>query len=137
MMLDSPTDILPTALAVTGINQLPGSKPLDGKNIMPALTGQVDKIHDTLYWSSGKDGKWAVLHGDWKYVFERGDVGLFDLSKDIAEANNLKDSHPEKLQELTQIYDEWFAQMGEPVSGSKNYVPKAGGKKKQPKKKTS
>jgi len=125
------TDILPTALAVAGIDPLPGSKPLDGKNMLPALLGKTDKIHDALYWCSGSDGKWAVRQGDWKYLFERGEVGLYNLAEDIAEKDNLKDSHPEKLQELKKLYDEWFAQMGEPAAGSKNYKRKSRGKKKK------
>ncbi len=127
------TDILPTALAVAGLDPLPGSKPLDGKNILPALTGKTERIHDALYWCSGDDGKWAVRQGDWKYLFDRGEVGLYNLSKDIAEENNLKDSHPEKFQELKALYDAWFAEMGAPASGSKHYGEKPGNGKKNPK----
>ncbi len=128
------TDILPTTLYAAALEPLAGTRPLDGKNIFPALVGKAEKIHDALYWCSGSDGKWAVRQGDWKYLFDRGEVGLYDLSKDIAEENNLKDKYPEKLQELKKLYEEWFAQMGEPSKGSKLYDPKGGGKKKKPKK---
>ena len=124
------TDILPTALAVAGLDPLPGSKPLDGKNMLPALMGKTDRIHDALYWSSGSDGKWAVRKGDWKYLFERGEVGLYNLKDDISESNNLKDQHPEKFQELEKLYADWFAEMGEPTSGSKFYKPKTRKKNK-------
>ena len=113
------------------LDPLPGSQPLDGKNMFPALVGKTEKRHDALYWSSGSDGKWAVQQGDWKFLFDRGEVGLYNLSKDIAEESNLKDKYPEKLQELEALYDAWFEEMGDPASGSKNYEPKSAVKKKK------
>ena len=57
-------------------------------------------------------------------------MGLYNLSKDIAEEKNLKDKHPEKLQELQTLYDEWFSEMGEPAKGTKQYEPRSGSGKK-------
>ena len=125
------TDILPTALAVAGLKPLTGSKPLDGKNMLPALMGKTAQLHDALYWCSGSDGKWAVRQGDWKYLFDKGEVGLYNLKDDLGESKNLKDQHPEKFQALEKLYNDWFAQMGEPAQGSKHYVPKGGKKKKK------
>lgn len=118
------TDILPTSLALAGIDPLPGSKPLDGKDMMPALKGETDRIHDALYWCSGSDGKWAVRQGDWKYTFEKGTSGLYNLADDISESNNLKDTHPEKFQTLKKLYEDWFEQMGDPAKGSKYWKDK-------------
>ncbi|VGO15734.1 Arylsulfatase [Pontiella desulfatans] len=123
------TDILPTSLALAGIDPLPGTKPLDGKDIMPALKGNVDQIHDALYWCSGSEGKWAVRQGDWKYLFDKGETGLYNLDDDISEENNLKDAHPEKFQALEKLYNDWFEQMGEPAKGTKHYEKKASNKK--------
>lgn len=117
------TDILPTILTVTGLPPLAGSKPLDGLDMWPVLIGDQTKLHEALYWCSGHEGKWAVRHGVWKYTFDRGEEGLFDLSKDIAEENNLMMLHPERLAQLKKLYAEWFVQMGNPVSDSKNYTP--------------
>ena len=128
------TDILPTSLALSGIDPLPGSKPLDGKDIMPALKGKVDRIHDALYWCSGEDGKWSVRQGDWKYLFDKGNVGLYNLADDLAEENNLKDAHPEKFQALEKLYNDWFEQMGDPAKGSKHYGKNDSGKKDKAKK---
>jgi arylsulfatase A-like enzyme len=118
------TDILPTMLSVSGLEPLPGSPSLDGKDLMPVLTGKTNKLHDALYWSSGHEGKWAVRQGDWKYTFDRGEEGLFNLAKDIGEANNLKAKYPEKLLQLKKLYADWFEEMGDPASGSKFYKPK-------------
>jgi arylsulfatase A-like enzyme len=122
------TDILPTVMGVTGLDMVAGSKPLDGKDMWPVLTGKKNKLHNALYWSSGDEGKWAVRQGDWKYTFEKGEEGLFNLAQDIAEANDLKSKNPEKFSQLKKLYADWFAQMGDPAKGSKYYEPK-GGKK--------
>jgi arylsulfatase A-like enzyme len=126
------TDILATMLAAAGLDPLPGSKPLDGKNMLPVLTGKQDKLHDTFYWSAGDEGKWAIRSNDWKLVFDKGEVELFNIVKDPGEANNLKDKHPEKLQELTKLYDAWLAEMVDPAGGgSKHWNPTAGGGNKK------
>jgi arylsulfatase A-like enzyme len=130
------TDILPTSLAVAGLEPMADSRPLDGKNILPALAGKTERIHDALYWCSGSDGKWAVRQGDWKYLFDRGTVGLYNLAHDAAEENNLAERHPEKLQELKKLYDEWFAQMGEPAKGTKQYDSKPSRQKRASRKKS-
>ena len=99
--------------------------------MLPVLSGETDRLHDALYWCSGEDGKWAVQQGDWKYLFDRGETGLYNLADDIAETTNLKDQYPEKFQALEMLYNEWFAQMGEPAKGSKYYGAKGGDKKKK------
>ncbi|MEY2879151.1 MAG: hypothetical protein RLZZ15_1531, partial [Verrucomicrobiota bacterium] len=93
----SSLDILPTALAAAG---LAGSteKPLDGKNILPLLRGETAPAPRNLFWCSGsEDGWWAVRSGDWKLVCEKGKIGVFDLSKDISEQNDLSKTMPEKV----------------------------------------
>ena len=103
---------------------MPTDRPLDGKSIIPALQGKTDQLHDALYWSSGHEGKWAVRQGDWKYTFDRGEEGLFNLSKDIAESNDLKARHPERLAQLKKLYADWIDEMADPASGPKEYRPK-------------
>lgn len=132
------TDILPTVLAATGIDPLPGSKPLDGKDMLPVITGKATQLHDTLYWSAGGEGKWAVRSGDWKLVFVKGKMELFNLAKDAAETTDLSKDHPETVQALTKLYDTWLADMAEPAKGSKHWNPDAeGGDKKKKDKKSS
>ena len=118
------TDILPTMLRAAGLKPVPGSLPLDGKDMVPVLMGRKTKLHETLYWSSGHEGKWAVRHGNWKYTFDHGEEGLFNLADDIAESNDLKALHPERLAQLKKLYADWLAGMADPASGSKEYAPK-------------
>ena len=115
----SSIDILATSLAAAGLNPLAAAKPLDGKNILPALKGQQSSLHDVLYWSTGDQGQWAIRAGDWKLFFDQGKTELYNLANDVQEATNLQAAFPERKQELTQLYNEWLEQMTDPVKGSR------------------
>jgi arylsulfatase A-like enzyme len=121
-------DLLPTALAAAGI-AVPTDRPFDGKNLLPALKGEVKVLHDHLFWSSGgMDGKWAVRSGKWKLVAVKDQVELFDLDADLRETTNLAARYPDKVRELTKLYNAWLDEMAEPRSGRpKRWSPGAGG----------
>lgn len=114
-------DILPTVLAATGVAA--PAKPLDGKNILPVLRGEVAPQPRDFFWCSGSQGGWwAVRSGDWKLVGEKARVGLFDLGKDVSEKNDLAGTMPGKVAELTKLHDAWLAGMANPVkAGAKRY----------------
>jgi arylsulfatase A-like enzyme len=112
-------DILPTALAAAGV-PLPTEKPLDGRSLLPLLTGQTTQHLDTFYWSEGGGaGGWAVRAGDWKLVTQRNQTKpeLFNLAADPAETKDLATTQPAKVAELTKLYDTWIDQMAEPMHG--------------------
>ena len=111
-------DILPTALAAAGVPS-PTKKPFDGKDILPALQGKADQLHDQLYWSSGgREAKWAIRQGEWKLVGVRATVELFNLKEDLGETRNLAKEMPDKVRQLTQLHDAWLSQMAAPASGA-------------------
>ncbi|HBO51343.1 MAG: sulfatase-like hydrolase/transferase [Planctomycetota bacterium] len=111
-------DILPTALAAAETGRV-GSLPLDGRNIMPALEGKTDLVHEQLYWSSaaGK-GAWAIRSGKWKLVGLKTRLELFDLESDIGESKDLSGKHPEQVKKLKRLYDAWLDEMAEPANGA-------------------
>jgi arylsulfatase len=87
-------------------------------NLLPLLRGETKSPPRDLFWSAGgEEGWWAVRSGDWKLVSDKGKLGLFDLSKDVSEANDLAKQMPDKVAELTTLHDAWLAQMAEPVKG--------------------
>ena len=98
-------------------------KPFDGINILPILRGEATPQPRNLFWCSGsEEGWWAVRSGDWKLVGEKARVGLFDLSKDVSEKNDLAKQMPEKVAELTKLHDAWLAEMANPVkAGAKRF----------------
>jgi arylsulfatase A-like enzyme len=118
----SSLDILPTALAAAGLSG-PTEKPLDGTNILPVLRGEAAPKPRNLFWCAGsEEGWWAVRSGDWKLVCEKGKIGVFDLSKDVSEKDDLSKQMPEKVVELTKLHDAWLAEMPNPIkSGGKRF----------------
>lgn len=113
----SSLDILPTALAAAGIS-IPDPKSFDGINLLPVLQEDSKSKPRDLFWCAGaEEGWWAVRSGDWKLVGEKEKVGLFDLSKDESESNDLSQQRPEKVLELTSLHDAWLAGMAHPVKG--------------------
>ena len=110
-------DILPTALDAAGV-AMPTGKPFDGKSLLPVLEGKTGTLHEKLFWSEGgRSGEWAVRCGKWKLVAQKKNVELFDLDADPSETKALNDEHPEKVRQLSRLYDEWLDQMAEPASG--------------------
>ena len=142
----SSLDILPTALAAAGVKvaaasiatdsaEAEATFPFDGINLLPLLKGETAPHSRDLFWCSGSDGGWwAVRSGDWKLVGEKGKLGLFDLRRDVSEANDLAAQMPEKVAELTKLHDAWLADMAKPVkAGEKRYdmAPPTGKKPKK------
>jgi arylsulfatase A-like enzyme len=127
--LDTPIislDILPTALNAAGL-PAPSDKPFDGKSLLPVLGGKTGILHEQLFWSEGgRSGEWAVRRGKWKLVAQQNKVELFDLDADPSETTALNGEYPEKLQELSRLYDAWLDQMAEPLSSQgKRWAEKA------------
>jgi arylsulfatase A-like enzyme len=108
-------DILPTALDAIG--KLPADNDFDGKSLLGLLTGKTTTHHDTLYWSKGGDGEWAVRRGDWKLRAVKERMELFDLAKDPSEKTNLTGKHPNTVKKLCDAYEAWIAPMADPITG--------------------
>jgi arylsulfatase A-like enzyme len=109
-------DILPTALDAVG--ELQPDNEFDGKTLLPLLTGQSTTHHETLYWSDGgKSGEWAIRRGDWKLSAHEDLRELYKLGTDPAEELDLMGRYPQLQAELETEYDNWLAQMAEPITG--------------------
>jgi arylsulfatase A-like enzyme len=106
-------DLLPTILTAAGA-PLPDG-PLDGKNLLPFLSGDASKdvIHDQLYWRFGP--RRAIRSGNWKLQWNGDEQpGLYDLSKDPGEATNLATDQPKVVEQLMADWKEWDAQLMKP-----------------------
>lgn len=108
-------DILPTAL--DALDKLPDPNEFDGKSLLPLLTGESTSHHDTMFWSKGQEGEWAVRRGNWKLHSVKGKIELVDLGEDPAETKNVADRHQDKVKELSAAYDGWMAEMADPITG--------------------
>jgi arylsulfatase A-like enzyme len=128
------TDIFPTLHAALGI-ELPDGVTIDGKNLLPYLKNEnTDLPHEWLFWTgfhlkgkprtyddpnsalarhdktyNGDDTGWAVRYKGWKlrYYGRSDSYGLFDLSKDIGESQNVLDQHPKLVEKMKAKFFEW------------------------------
>ncbi len=95
--------------------ELAGEKvkiPTNGISFLPTLLGKnrQQKKHDYLYWEFYEQGsKQAVRMGKWKAVRRpmlTGPIEIYDLSKDIAEENDLAEQYPELVSNFKKIFTE-------------------------------
>jgi arylsulfatase A-like enzyme len=122
-------DVLPTVLGAAGVAT--NASEFDGVNLLPFLTGAATGApHDLLYWRFG--GMMAIRRGDWKLVKARdgplvdvdpsvlGDLseaGLYNLSEDIGETRNRASDRPDKVKELSDLWQRWNRQLAKPLWG--------------------
>lgn len=84
--------------------------PLKGNSLIPFLTGKTEQIHSSNYVFGLEHNNRAMIRkGDWKITnitspFLEENFKLYNLSQDLAEQNDLKESEPEKYRELIE---EW------------------------------
>lgn len=100
-------DLFPTILTLTG-TPLPDDRVIDGKDLLPVLTGTGERPQETLFFGAAVTQ--ACRKGPWKLVRytrhmeklkdEVPDVRLYNLDEDIGEQNNVADEHPEIVKEL-------------------------------------
>ena len=99
-------DILPTILQATQVAT--GSQAIDGVSLMEHVRsgGTTALNRDALYWHfphyRHSPGPYSIIRsGDWKLIhYYEGIYELYNLREDLAEAKNLAQALPEKVQEL-------------------------------------
>ncbi|MBN1417856.1 MAG: sulfatase-like hydrolase/transferase [Planctomycetes bacterium] len=115
----STIDVFATASAAARI-PTPRDRPIDGMDLLPYVTGKKEGApHETLYWRMGRIG--ALRKGDWKIVVlglgirAAPKVQLFDLGRDIGEAEDLAERMPERRDELLAAWRAIDSEMVEPA----------------------
>ncbi len=101
-------DVARTAVAVAGGNAQ--AKPaMEGVDLIPFVTGKKEgSPHDALFWRGDDGGRWAVLDADGtKHLRDEKNEELFHLPDDIAEANNLIQTNPERASDLRARWTVW------------------------------
>jgi arylsulfatase A-like enzyme len=101
-------DIVPTVLELAGATKPAKWEGVDiptapGKSLIPALKSDVEVKRECLWWLH--EGNRAVRVGNWKLVaLDQQPWELYDLSVDRAEQNNLAEKMPEKVSELSAVW---------------------------------
>jgi hypothetical protein len=106
-------DMFPTLMAMTG-SAMPETRPLDGKNVWPALRDRQPSPVESYYFVWRDED--AIRTAQWKLhrFFDRFE--LYDITKDETESNNLAEAHPELVKSLTAKMDVWADSIGVALS---------------------
>jgi arylsulfatase len=116
-------DLAPTFYELAGVDypdQWNGKdvKPLLGESMIPLLSGKSKSIHDTTYVFGLEHAGFAMIRkGDWKILnierpFLLENFQLIDLKSDLAEQIDLKESYPEKYQEMLAEWASFSKEVG-------------------------
>jgi len=112
-------DLMPTFAAAAGA-PLPQGRVIDGRSLLPALTGTGPALSpDTpLFWGSGYYR--AVRSGDWKLQVngKQNKTWLFNLAADPTERRNLAASEPARRAALEKLLAAHEAGRRAPLYGS-------------------
>jgi len=124
-------DYYPTILELCGVRS-PDRK-LDGTSLLPILQSpDAPSRHNALHWQwedTKGDVRWAVREGDWKLIYNGVDttdpwqghpeprrkipkIFLGNLADDQPELKNYAEQHPEIVQRLMKLHEEWAKDIG-------------------------
>ncbi len=107
----SSLELVPSFVEATGA-ELPADLALDGFNWWPTLRSETESPRTNMFWR--RRDQFAARVGDWKWtVMGEKQQGLFNLVEDIAEANDLSKSNPDKLKEMQEAFAQWEKTMEE------------------------
>ncbi len=115
-------DWLPT---LADLLQLDIKERLDGRSLMPMINEKSMPSPDRiLYWQFGdyddRIAQWAVREGPWKLIgnpkdpsegnndFFEDKLFLANLETDESEKDNLASQHPDKVDQLKKLHDQWL-----------------------------
>ncbi len=105
------TDIMATAVDIAGAKHpasLDGNAilPLEGTSLLPILAGKTRAHPSPIFWEH--EGNRAVRLDKWKLVANAGRTWeLYDVEADRTEQKNLAAATPDKVKELSSLYDAW------------------------------
>ena len=119
---DSPVisyDHVPTLLEATG-TPLKEGQVVDGESLMPLLTQKDILKREAIYWHyphyhPGSATPYSAIRaGDWKLIefFEDQHVELYNLRRDVGEADNVAAAEPDIAQKMQQQLNDWRTQVG-------------------------
>jgi len=102
-------DFFPTFTAVVGA-QLPSNQRMDGLSLVPLFMNPLATLNrDMLYWYYPYNNQSAIRQRDWKLVekLDTGIIELYNLSQDLSEQVDMKETNPSKAMELLADLRAW------------------------------
>lgn len=111
-------DFVPTICQAVNL-ALPAGRIIDGKSLMPLLTGKGDFKRDALFWHfphyRGKIMPYSIVRrGDWKLIrrYDGKPFELFNLKDDIGETTDLSAKRPDLVKKLNGKLSRWLKDTG-------------------------
>ncbi len=112
------TDVVPTLLDLAGADSQPGAKSMDGRSLLPVLTGAAKAT-----WGPDEpvgievSGNAALFRGDFKIVRDMPPVGdgqwrLYNLARDPAETADLSAAEPALFKQMLADYAAYETRVG-------------------------
>ncbi|WP_203969757.1 sulfatase [Capnocytophaga stomatis] len=116
-------DLFPTILEMAKIHNYKTVQEIDGKSLLPVLSGKKSEFftNRTLFWHL--PNKWfntnmelsiapssAVRQGDYKLIYYHNtqQKTLYNLADDIGEKNDISGKNPKKTKELSKILSDYL-----------------------------
>lgn len=101
-------DATATILAATA-TPVPPEARLEGRDLVPILSGRAPVVERTLYWRNTPAGQTqrAVRRGDWKFLLDGESEFLFNLRDDPGERNDIATRHHARVREMRALSDAW------------------------------
>ena len=106
-------DMFPTLMGMANL-EMPTTRPLDGKNIWPALRDNSASPAASYYWAWHNED--AIRTADWRMHRFFDHVELYDIRADIAETKNLAAAQPDVVKSLTAQMNAWAESLGAALS---------------------
>lgn len=106
-------DMFPTLIAMTD-SKMPETRPLDGKNVWPALRDNQPSPVDSYYFVWHDED--AIRTQNWKFHRFFNRCELYDITADETESTNVAESHPDVVQSLVARMDAWADSLGAALS---------------------
>ncbi len=103
-------EVFPTVCKAASVSP-PGSVVLDGFDMIPVLAGKKKSPREEMFWQ--RRGDKGARVGNYKWVDSARGSGLFDLSKDLSEQNDLSQKQPQTLAHLKSRFSAWKSRMAE------------------------
>lgn len=117
--LSAHVDILPTFADLCDFS-LEGGLPVDGVSLLPLLEEKKGEWPDRILVTDSQRNvtpqKWkncSIMKQGWRLINGKQ---LYNIDKDPAQKKNLAKEHPERVKEMRQGYEDWWASMKDSFS---------------------
>lgn len=102
-------DMFPTLMSMAEL-KMPETRPLDGKNLWPALRERAPSPVESYYWSWHNED--AIRTADWRLHRFFDHTELYDIRNDVGETMNIAAQNPAVVSSLVAKMNVWAESLG-------------------------